>query len=208
MGFLIKLCGVFSLNQEYLCCLIYLFILVTFGELVWPCYSAVIACSVFLRFLMLHAFTSSCCSLTFMLLGFVFGTSFSLFFFHIMWFFRFFSLVEIYPLQSCAGLLVKLCGAFLLKQDYLFLLISLFILEIFWGLVWPCYSAVIALCSYGFECSMHLRRGDVPTLYTFDFYFGLSLSIIFCLYNAVFFPFQKIFFLLILCGLFNKALSV
>ena len=112
-----------------------------------------------------------------------------------MLFFLFFFFVEICLLQSCMGVLIKLCGLILLKQDYLCLLIFFFILETFLGLVWPCYSAVIALCSYGFECSMHLRRGDVPTLYTFDFYFGLSLSIIFCLYNAVFFPFQKIFFL-------------
>ena len=77
MGFLIKLCGVFLLKQDYLCLLISMSILEIHFGLVWA-YSAVIAGSVFVRFLMLDACTSSCCSLAFMLLGFIFGPSFSI----------------------------------------------------------------------------------------------------------------------------------
>ena len=49
-----------------------------FFGLVWPCYSAVIACSVFLRFFMLYAFTSRSFSLASTLLGFIVGPSFSI----------------------------------------------------------------------------------------------------------------------------------
>ena len=107
------------------------------------------------------------------------------------------------------GLLIQLCGAFLLKQDYLCLLISLFIWEIFFGLVWPCYSAVIA-------CSVFLRfwmwyaftsRCCSLASMLWGFVFGPSFSIIFVLYNAFLFSFfWKIFFLLILCGVLNKAM--
>ena len=184
------------MKQEYLCLLMSLFILEIFFGLVWPCYSAVIACSVFLRFLMLYAFTSSCCPLAFMLLAFIFGPSFSIISFKYSAVFSFLFFGISFVLHSCVGLLIKLRGLFLLKQDYLCLLVTMLILEIFWGLVWPCYSAVIT-------CSVFLR---FRMLYAFTsrccslafmllgFIYGPSFYITFVLYNAVFFSLRKIFF--------------